>query len=184
MSRIDVYGPPHKALRLAGGQVLVALGTCAGDPAAVAQALTRLDELLVMFEIHARLEDEFIIPAIEARRPGASARLVDAHVDHALSIAELRRRRGAAERATGAAQYAVLHGLYLELSRFIADDLVHMLDEETLAQPLLHEAYADAELAELLGRARATMTPAEAAMYAPAMAAALSAPERARLGMG
>lgn len=156
------FAPIHKALRYAGARVLVDLGTCPGDLGAVDRALRATRELLLLHEIHQRTEDGFVIPAIEAKRPGAAARLVDAHADHAHAIAVLRERLDAIERDPGG---AALHRLYLEVSRFVADAWLHMYEEEALAEPLLEEIYSRAELLDLMERTRASVAEAEHQLF-------------------
>lgn len=170
-----MFAVVHKALRLQSARVIAVLANCAGDLEATGRALRDARELLEMQIVHARVEDTFVIPAIEARRPGAAARLVEAHDEHATTIAHLERRIGEVE------QHATperIHALYLELTHFVADNFLHMLEEETLAQPLLEEIYSHAELAALASRARASVTAAEEQLFAPLVLASLSRTER------
>ena len=178
MSRVQLLAPVHKALRWSGARVLIELGACAGDDEAVRRALAAVRGLLELHAAHQRIEDLHVIPAIEARKPGAARRLVEAHEDHETGIAELRERIDLVERDPSE---RALHALYLELTRFIADGFLHMYEEETLAEPLLAEIYAPDELAALAARARGAVTPVEGAAFAPAFAGALSLLERARV---
>jgi hypothetical protein len=179
--KVQLFAPVHKALRYASLRVLTDLGTCPGDLAAVARALASTRELFALQEMHQRMEDTYVIPAIEARRPGAAARLVEAHADHGAAIPALRARIEALEIDTTAAG---LRALYLELSRFVADNLLHMYEEEALAEPLLEEIYTQAELATLVGRITAALTQAEHDAFAAVMLPALSHTERAAMGGG
>jgi hypothetical protein len=165
----------HKALRYAAARVIVDLGTCPGDVEATGRALRATRELLDLHELHQRVEDRFVIASIEAKRPGAAARLVDAHVDHEHGIGELRRRVAAVERD---ASLGSLHRLYLEVTRFVADAALHMYEEETLAQPLLEEIYSPAELVALSERARDSVSPEEHQLFTGYLLPAMSYAER------
>lgn len=165
MNRVEIVAPVHKALRWACNRAVHALATCVGDPAAIADAMAATRQLLDMQECHARVEDATFIPAIEARKPGAAARLTDAHEDHAESIGRLRALIADVEIAP---TRDALHALYLEVTRFVGDNFLHMYEEETLAVPLLHEIYSVPELEAITNRARSMLTPAELAAFGPA----------------
>ena len=164
MNQVEVLAPIHKALRWASHRAVHAVATCEVTSVDTALAVTR--ELLEMQECHQRIEDATLIPAIEARKPGAAARLADAHDDHAQSIARLRAHVAAVENDP---TRAAIHALYLELTRFVGDNFLHMYEEETLAIPLLHEIYTHEEIEVLVTRAKAMLTPAELAIFGPAM---------------
>lgn len=165
----------HKALRYAAAHAIVDLGKCAGDPGAIDRALRATRELLDLHELHQRVEDQYVIAAIEAKRPGAAARLIDAHADHEHGIFELRRRVAAVALDPGP---QALHRLYLEVSRFVADAALHMYEEETLAQPLLEEVYSHEELVALAGRARDSVAPEEHQLFAGYVLPAMSYADR------
>lgn len=175
MKRVELFALVHKALRLQSARVVTTLASCAGDLEATGRALREARELLELQVVHARVEDAFVIPAIEARRPGASARLAEAHEEHAIVIARLRERIGEVERHATPER---VQALYLELTHFIADNFLHMFEEETLAAPLLEEIYSQPELAAIAARARESVTPAEERLFAPLMLASLTAVER------
>ncbi len=175
MTRVEMFGLAHKALRLQSARVVTSMASCAGDLEATGRALRDARELLELQVVHARIEDAFVIPAIEARRPGAAARLTEAHVEHAAILARLQDRIAAVE--THATPERI-HALYLELTHFIADNFLHMFAEETLAEPLLEEIYTQPELAAIAARARESVTPAEERLFAPLMLASLTYVER------
>ncbi|MBV8758431.1 MAG: hemerythrin domain-containing protein [Deltaproteobacteria bacterium] len=175
MKRVDLFAVIHKALRLQSARVVGALANCAGDLEATGRALRESRELLEMQIVHARVEETFVVAAIEARRPGAASRLTEAHEEHAVMIERLRTQIDEVERHATPAR---VHALYLEMTRFIADDFLHMFEEETLAQPLLEECYSQPELAAIAARARESVTPAEERLFAPLVLASLSTAER------
>ena len=168
MSRVDLFAGIHKALRWASARAVDELAACGRDSTATLAALAHLRELFAMQRIHQRVEDTFVIPAIEARKPGAAARLVEAHADHADSLREMEAMISEIERDP---TERGMHALYLEVTRWVADNFLHMYEEETLAQPLLDEIYSHEELAAIATRARTSVAPDEATLFVPAMRA-------------
>jgi len=177
--RLDLYAPIHKALRLFMVDTLTRLGRMDLDCAAErAEALGQLDALLNQCLAHLRHENEFMHTALEARRPGASARLGGEHEAHEDAIAGLQAEAQAlAQQPTPA---AALH-LYRRLSRFVAENLEHMLEEETRHNALLWELYSDAELEALHQRLLAAVPADEMLHTLRWMLPALSPAERAGL---
>jgi len=177
--RLDLYAPIHKALRLFMADTLTRLGRLDLDCAAErSQVLAQLHELLTQCESHLRHENEFMHTALEARRPGASARLGAEHEAHEDAIAGLQAEAQAlAQQPTPA---AALH-LYRRLSRFVAENLEHMLEEETRHNALLWELYSDAELEALHQRLLASIPADEMLHTLRWMVPALSPAERAGL---
>lgn len=170
-----IFAVVHKALRYAAARVIIELGACPGDAGAIDRALRATRELLELHEIHQRVEDRFVIPAIEAKRRGAAMRLIDAHTDHEHCLGELRKRVAAVELDPGP---AALHRLYLEVTRFVADAALHMFEEETLAEPLLEEIYTHAELVALAGQARDSLAPEDHQLFVGYLVPSMSHAER------
>jgi len=164
--KVDLYGPVHVLLRRASGDALDKLARCTGDADRITAALRATRQLLMMYEVHARVEDEIVIVALHARRHGAGARLSEAHRAQHAVIGELRARIDELERWP---DYLGVRALYLELSHFVADQFVHMYDEETLAQPVFEEIYTQAELAALSARCAESVSPQERAAFAAVM---------------
>ncbi len=175
--RPDLYAAMHKGLRLFMTDTLAGLGRL--DPAdgqALHHTLGQLDLLLALCTRHLQQENGVIHPALEARRPGLSARIGAEHDDQLQAMADL-----AAERQALAAQpqAAVALRLYRRTSRFVAEHFEHMLAEESRLSVALAELYSDAELAELQHRLLAAMPPDELLLAWRWMLPALSPQERA-----
>lgn len=164
---VDIYGPVHKGLRFAFGRTLSVLGTCdANDPVSVRVALDGVRELLDLCVSHLQHENDFVLAAIAARRPGAEASLAHDHVEHLESIESLRAEVDRCEASSQATLDAhALHQLYLQVSFFVGENLTHMNEEETLAQPLLHEIYTAAELQDIEDRLVASIPPEKAVLF-------------------
>ena len=180
--RPDLYAHIHKALRLFMSDTLQLLSRLdVDDPLELATSLAQLDALLDAARQHAEKEDEFVHPAIEARRAGASAAIEAEHEDQLDSIAALR-AEGAALRAmpsAGAAQR-----LYRRFAAFVAHNFEHMGVEESRHNQALWATYSDAELEALHGSILASVGPREMSETLRWMIPALSPAERALLVAG
>lgn len=150
LPRVDLYGGVHRGLRFAHGKVLALLATTSyADRSSVEGALDELERQLDLAALHLALEERHYHPALEARRPGASARLGEQHRSHEQSLAELRSLAAKLSVARPAAAPAVGRALYLRYASFVAEDLAHMAEEELVTLPLFHELYTDPELETL-----------------------------------
>lgn len=193
--RYDFYGPIHKGLRLARSGLLVRIGaTDFGAPSSViasvahARAITTLIAdirfQMVLSRSHLKHEDEFIHPALEARMPGASERLEAQHGDHDASFAAIEAALVAVENASAEERPARGRDLYLVFARFLAEDIEHMNEEETVTLPLLHALFTDAEIADIENRLVASIPPAKLMGYMRIMIPAMDTAQRAEFLAG
>ena len=161
-SRPDLYAPIHKALRALMADLVVAVGRM--DPADDADAratIGRVLEDLALCEEHMRLEDTILHPALEARRPGATARAAFEHAGHVAEFAELRTAIADFLDAGASGRRELAHPLYLRMARWAANNYLHMEHEEAHHGPALLAAFGDAELGALHARILAAI-PADA----------------------
>ena len=158
----DFYGPIHKGLRLALGQLLARLGSVElRDSAAVAGLLADLRAQLALSAAHLQHEDNYVHGALEQRAPGLSDALEDQHHRHRETFAELEALAAALETAEPDGRAAAARALYLRFSQFVAEDFEHMADEETRILPLLQQLFSDAELIEIEASILAATGPEE-----------------------
>ncbi len=146
--RYDLYGPIHKGLRRAHGLMLTRLGAADFCDQRNAEALLAdLRTHLMLAEVHLVDEERHMHAALDARAPGAPDRLEEQHAGHRASFMMLEEAIRAVESATGpAATVTAGRNLYLAFSRFVAEDLEHMAEEECETWPLLCSLFTDAEL--------------------------------------
>lgn len=181
--RLDLYTPIHKALRHFMTDTLLRVGRLDVNDAADFQAtLGQLDALLDQCLSHLDHENHFVHAAIEARRPGASHRIAEEHLDHMESIDALRADADQLRRARPDSRPAVALRLYRHLALFVGDNFAHMHYEETVHNAALWALYTDAELHELHGRLLASLPPQEMETVMRWMLPALNPAERAPLG--
>jgi hypothetical protein len=161
-TRPNPYAAIHGALRRGMADTLARLGSlAAGEAHTLGAALTQAQTLLTLLRRHALIENLFVHPAIEAVSPGATRTTQDEHEQHLLAIGELLAECEALSTRPDAAAAQRLHR---HLARLVAENLVHMQDEETRLAPLLLAGYGDAEIAAMEQRAAATVPPAERAL--------------------
>lgn len=178
--RFDTYGPIHKALRHAMAHTLHGLGTLdVHDEQELRAALDGVDALLALMRSHLQHENDFVHTAIEARQPGGAARTAAEHLQHLEALQQLQDESRALRHAQPAQRPPLAQRLYRHLAAFVGENLVHMQVEETDGNATLWALYSDEELVAIHDRLVAVIPPAEMAVVARWMGAALSVPELA-----
>ncbi|MEO5671195.1 MAG: ester cyclase [Ramlibacter sp.] len=150
--RFDLYSQIHKGLRAYLCAMLAEMGRLdSADNQQVKCLLEQLDVLLDFCAGHLKKEDQFVHAALEARRPGATRRIAEEHVAHALAIEQLQAAMHAVACASGPAREREAARLYRALAVFVAENLIHMEFEESHHNELLWACFGDNELAEIHG---------------------------------
>ncbi len=150
LPKVDLYGPVHKGIRWALSSLLTRMGAVDfTDCGRVAALLDDLDGVLYLCESHVAHEDRHVHPFIEAKLPGGSERLAADHRAHERGIVELRALATALTGSKPPAAAAAGRALYLAFSRFVAETLAHMAEEESVTEPLLEQYATLEELAAL-----------------------------------
>lgn len=183
--RYDFYGPIHKGLRKAQSDLLVRLGAADfGDARAVADLLADMREFLALAAAHIEHEHDHVHDALRAHGADCVDRLDHQHEAHRAAFAEV---EVLIERiqAGGAPARAVLgRRLYLAFSAYVARDLEHMLEEETMAAPQLWSLFSDTELMTIEGRIVGSLSPEDAMAFMRLMIPAANPVERAAMLAG
>lgn len=188
-NRFDLYANVHKALRKGMTDVLFDLGRLdLTEPVEVEMTLGRVDELLAGLLLHLTIENQFVHRALVARRPCSVVMDLERdHEDHERALAVLRDDL-AALRAAQAETYQVRAGrarqLYLAMTRFVAENFMHMAVEEVEMNAQLWEAFSDQELMEIQQNIIAHESLEQIAQSLRYMLPAISPVERARLLFG
>jgi hypothetical protein len=185
LPKVDLYGPVHRGLRWALSSLLVRMGaTDMSDPSRLPRMLDDLDGVLYLCESHLDHEERFIHPALERRKAGAREQLDAEHAEHNAAIAELRTLATALVSAAPGSGAAIGRTLYLRFSSFVADNFVHMLEEETVVEPLLEQLYSAEELRALHDELLAAIGPEELLAFVRVMIPANGQPVRIALLAG
>lgn len=183
--RVDIYVGVHKGLRAFMSDVLTTAGRMdAHDPAEVAAAMAQVRGLLDACRLHLHKENQFLHPAMEARRPGSACPTADDHVHHEEAIEKLAADVLAVERSAGEARAAAALRLYHRLALFVAENYQHMRIEETENNAVLWAAYTNEELAEIQHALVASIPPQWLAIFLRWMVPAMAPAERAALLTG
>ncbi|MFZ5722529.1 MAG: hypothetical protein ACOY33_02595 [Pseudomonadota bacterium] len=183
--RIDPYTRIHKALRARLCATLVAAGRCDGsDPQDTGNLLADLRETLAMLQRHRELENRFLHPALEARRPGSTRTAAGDHARQEREIDELLAIAFRLEHLPQLRRAALATRLHHDFSRLVAGELEHMALEEREHNRLLWETHSDDELRALEQAIHADITPQEKGLSLRWMLPNLTAGERAGLVAG
>jgi Hemerythrin HHE cation binding domain len=180
--RYDIYGPIHKGLRKAQCDLLARIGnTDFDDNRATASLLSDMRGLLALAAAHVEHEDRHIHDALRARDAGSVDRLEHQHDDHRGAFAEFETLLGRIEAAGANERSALGRRLYLAFGNYVAHDLEHMLEEETVAAPQLWSLLSDAELMAIENRIVGSLPPEKAMAFMRLMIPAINPLERATL---
>ncbi|WP_112829089.1 hemerythrin domain-containing protein [Rhizobium cremeum] len=179
--RYDLYGAIHKGLRKAGCDMLNRIGTADFEnPEETETVLGNLRSFIVFAASHVMHEDEHIHGVLRAR--GAStATLEDQHDDHRTAFATLEKLASDIEKAWPMHKQAAGRKLYLAFAAYLAEDLAHMHEEETVTAPELWRICTDEELATIEMHIIASMSPEKNMAFLRLMIPAMNPAERAAM---
>lgn len=180
--RFDIYGPIHKGLRRAQGEMLVRLGNADyADPAVTSTLFADLRNLIALAADHVSHEEHHIHRALETQAPDEVSRLSHQHDGHAAHFNRLEALIGAVEAASSTERTQQARALYLAFCGYCAEDLEHMNEEETVAWPILCEIFTDDELAAIEMEIVGSLPPEKAIVFMQIMIPAMNPQERAGL---
>ncbi|HEY0914430.1 MAG TPA: hypothetical protein VGE22_06135 [Solimonas sp.] len=183
--RYNIYSVIHKGLRAWMAHTLQALGRADWfDTEDSSAALGELRALLAVCRTHLAHENDFIHPAMEARRPGSSGQTGADHGEHLHAIDTLLARVDTLEATRGPHRLELGHALYLALAMFTAENHEHMDIEEVRNNATLWSAYSDAEIHAIEQALVATIPPPEMMLTLRWMLPSASHGERCGMLMG
>lgn len=180
----DLYYAVHKGIRLANARMLIALGQAdPGDEAGLMEVLGRLSAHLEICLSHLTHENEKIHAVVETRVPGGAEHQGEDHDHHLAAFGELRRMAEEVAVA-GDDRAAKLRRLYQRFAIFVADDLVHMHEEETELMPLIAANFSAEEIDGIEHAIVSNIPPAKMAGFGRFMLGAASRSERMAMVTG
>jgi hypothetical protein len=183
--RPDLYRFVHKGLRAFLSDALNRCGRMdASDDSDVAETLAQVRSLVEVCHAHLDKEEEYLHPALEARRPGSARVTQGDHASHLQAFADIEANVRAVEQATGPERAAAALRLYHHLALFVAENLEHMHVEEIENNAVLWTAYSDDELLALQKELVGSIPPAEMVVFMRWMIPAMAPVERAMLLTG
>lgn len=182
--REQPYRLIHKGLRMLLAQAQQQAGTCdvrhADERAALVEAV---EQALATCSDHLAHENRFFHEPLRERAPRAVRAFDTDHQEHLQAIATLRLQLQRV-RDAGTDGEALAHALYLQFSRFVADNLQHMAEEETVLTQALWDHFTDAEIRAMEDALRASLSPEENLFYLRWMARGLHGGELGALLAG
>ncbi len=180
VNRVDLYVGIHKALRALMTDVLIAVGRMdTDDESEFDWVSSRVLQLAEVCSSHLTHENEFVHVALEARQPGASARIAAEHGQHCEAIAALESAvHGMRASSKGESRTRAALALYRRLALFVAHNFEHMHEEETAHNQVLWNHYSDEELLALHARILASLPPEESLFTLRWMIPAMTPAER------
>ncbi len=177
--RWDIYGAVHKGLRMFQLELLVRIGRADfGDDATVRAIVADMRGIIALGASHLRHENDHIHRAMERKQPGEVDRLEDQHDSHERDFADLELLLQAIEQADTRMRKVLARRLYLGYTAFVAHDLEHMHEEETVANPMLQAMFTDRELEAIEMGIIADLTPEKTIAYMRLMIPASNPDER------
>lgn len=180
--RWDIYGAVHKGLRMAQLELLVRIGQADfGDDEATTSILSDMRHIMMLGGSHLAHENDHIHRAMEKKQPGEVDRLEDQHDSHERDFEALEQLLQAIEVADAATRKILARRLYLGFTAFIAHDLEHMHEEETVANPMLQAMFTDHELEAIEMDIISSLPPEKVIAYMRLMIPASNPDERASL---
>ena len=160
--RYNIYTVIHKGLRGFMTDTLHRWGRAdMTDDKDRTTAIAQVRALLNTCAGHLQHENDFLHPALEAARSGASAQTAHDHVDHEAAIAELREQLAVFEAAAAVQRPYMALQFFRRLSVFVAENFEHMIVEETDNHAVLIGAYSDDEILAIQHRLVASLSPEE-----------------------
>lgn len=182
--REQPYRMIHKGLRMLLAQAQHLAGACdvrqADERATLVEAV---EQALSVCADHLAHENRFFHEPLRQRAPRAVLAFDNDHQEHLLAIDALRLQLQRV-RDAGADAESLAYALYLRFSQFVADNLQHMAEEETVLTPALWAHFTDAEIRALTDALRASLSPHENLFYLRWMARGLNAAELGTLLAG
>lgn len=161
-SRFDIYSLPHKGIRAALAGALAGAGRLDWrDHEDTAHMVDTVRELATLCRVHLAIEERFIHPAMEARRPGSAGDTADEHRRHLADIDRLEQCALELSHLPALRREITARDLYRQLAHFTADNLRHMDREESVNARVLWETHDDAELVALHREIVGAQTPGE-----------------------
>jgi hemerythrin-like domain-containing protein len=146
--RFNIFNQIHKALRaLLYDTALTLQQSSFTNPEEAEAALTKVKNVLDIFDKHAEHEDNYVLPAIQQYEPSLVDAFEQEHVeDHELAE-RLRELIATLEKESAAdAQLKKGHAILHSFIAFMNFNLAHMAKEETVLNERLWRYYSDAEI--------------------------------------
>lgn len=174
--RVNIYGFPHKGLKNGLSQLWLEAGKADVSNEESVERLKALSEqLTLLLELHQQAEDEFVLPALEARAPGTTSHNAAEHDRLHQIVIDIQKQTQALN--SGDAMAAV-NQLFTTIGQFISDYIRHMDEEEQDMNQVIWEHFTDEEILGWQGQIMGKLTPDQKMMWFRFIVPALNPMER------
>ena len=130
------------------------------DVASVASVAQQFDGLAQMLQAHAQYENAAIHELLRKKNSTLHTQIESEHILQDESLAEIQALiAGIGDTVTEEEKIRRGYALYLTYRKFVADNLLHLHEEETQILPELQRLYTDAELRQVAAPAYREMMP-------------------------
>lgn len=174
--RMNIYGIPHKGLRLGLTDLSQRLGRIDSTNHPEWEE-TRLQaaEIANLLHLHLHSEEAVVLPAIEAKAPGSTA---ENHEEHErLEVQENEVFQAIAQLSAQDLPDAFSR-VYADFNTFLAAYFEHMAGEETQMNATIWRHFSDEEIASWHGQIMGTLKPEEILSFFKYMIPAMTAQEQ------
>lgn len=179
IQRYDIYRLIHKGLRFRMAGILQQIGCVdSSDDEEFSSLIDGIASLLKMCQAHVKHENHFVHSAMEARAAGSSQVVADQHLQHEQELATLISRLDELQRAERTARAELIHHYYRDYALWLADNFVHMEQEEREHNACLWTHYSDAEIQSIENNLVASIAPHILPLMTQAMLEGMSPDER------
>lgn len=174
--RANIYGFPHKGLRIALSQLSMLSGNTDYSNADSLKKLKNLSvELVTLLDLHLHSEEDVVLPALEAKMPGSTSENVEEHeqLEKEVQAFDKQLTNITVDSApnSGAQFYEAVYNFH---SKYIA----HMAMEESDINPLIWANFTDEEIMAWHGQVMSTLTPDQIMLWFKYIVPALNPFER------
>lgn len=178
--RYDMYAFVHKGLRFGMSRSLLALSTVDTlDDGEFDQVAEQVQCLLEVCISHVHHENDFVHTAMEAGMPGSSQEIAAQHEEHEKNIRQLQRELTDIQNLPSLRRAERLHRYYRDYALWVADNFIHMEQEEMENNAVLWRCYSDAELIAIEQELVANIDPELMPVIQSLMLQAMTPAERA-----
>lgn len=166
--RYPIFSAPHKALRYALSRLVDLVGKMdIYETKQVDELVNLFNDLYTMIYSHSNHEDEILFNALDAIVPGKT---IQDRNEHIRIHDDLDKLKVEIEIFAMNVYKNELHSddveiLYNTICKLQSDMLIHMLEEESITQPLFWNYMTDEELEAFRPKIMAAMTPDESALW-------------------
>ncbi len=177
IEQTDIYARIHKGLRKALFEFSETAGKTDFENPAEIQSLARMGHQVFDFlELHAKIEEEFQLPLLDARDPALARQDHNEHLLLERIINCLKAEMSQLSLPGDPPDKG--YRFYLQLNEFIGQYLLHMHHEELVTAGYFMEHCTSEEMLEVIGRINAYTSPREKILAMQYFMPAMSLPER------